>query len=670
MRVVAIVNEKGGTGKTTTAVNLAAALGKLGKKVLLIDMDGQGASSRWLGIEEDNRLADAILAGGGLEPIPEVLPGVWLAPGSGKLDSISHDLRPTQGGQLRKVIAELDGQFDTVLIDCPPSLGNRLIGNALLAATDAIVPVETSILALDGLRILLMMLDDIRDGFEHPIHLMGVLPCRFDSRTRLSRLVLAELRQSLGEKVFKTVIRETVRLQECPALGHSIFEYDPKCNGAVDYLALATEIIQGEARSNAEEHVDGNLHASEELSQLDQLTVQDFRKRAAKHFSSNSQKSAKSTSSDPKPVQEAQASEPQQEEFEEVQIEIKIGDELTAAAHVVQEQVIESPTTKGNDSSEWQEEDSSDDSPTVVDVVEDILNVNVPVQEPDEQEISEILADAPVVDIPVEDVTADWDDSQEEVQLQAPQDIDQPAERDDQAAFDEPEPARPRSIKPVLAGVPVILFIALATSGWFIFRGESSPQTAEASDWQKQAPIVTAVADPITPTVLASPQIEEVQAEIQQPAEAIIAEIETAADEVVAAVKVVDEKAFPTSAPAEIALAIEEIAKDEQPVQASVENQNQQQVAYRTSPDWLSLKGIMIGPRGGCALINNRAIKVGGSIGGATVIAVLPRTVEMELDGERFLLHLGSSSSSGQGSPAEPEQTAPQQQEEDSVDQS
>ena len=244
MQTIAIVNEKGGTAKTTTAVNLSAALGEIGRKVLLVDLDGQAASSRWLGVEEDNRLADAIVRGGGLDPIETSLANVALAPSSGKLDSIAHDLRPTQGGQLRKVLNEIKDLFDHILIDCPPSLGNRLIGNALLAATHVIVPVETSILALDGLRILLTTLEDVKDGFGHEIVLGGVVACRYDGRTRLSRLVLTELRRALPGKVFQTVIRENVRMRECPASGQSILGYAPDSHAAEDYRALAREMVE------------------------------------------------------------------------------------------------------------------------------------------------------------------------------------------------------------------------------------------------------------------------------------------------------------------------------------------------------------------------------------------------------------------------------------------
>ncbi|MFB3891301.1 MAG: AAA family ATPase [Phycisphaerae bacterium] len=242
MYTIAIVNEKGGTAKTTTSVNLSAALGELGHKVLLVDLDGQAASSRWLGIEEDTSFAEALYAGRGLKPLADVIPNVSLAPASGKLDAVAHDLRPTQGGQLRRLLNEVAEAFEFTIIDCPPSLGNRLIGNAMLAASHAVVPVETSILAMDGLKILLTTLDDVRQGFDHNIILAGVLACRFDPRTRLSRLVLAELRRALPGKVFDTVIRENVRLRECPASGQSILTYAPDSHAAEDYRAVAKEL--------------------------------------------------------------------------------------------------------------------------------------------------------------------------------------------------------------------------------------------------------------------------------------------------------------------------------------------------------------------------------------------------------------------------------------------
>lgn len=256
-QTIAIMNEKGGSAKTSTAVNLAAALGERGQNVLLVDLDGQAAASRWLGVENDHRLAEAMQAGMGLLPIPEVAPGVSLAPASGMLDAVAHNLRPTQGGQLRRVLGEMTG-FDFIVIDCPPSLSNRLIGNALLAASHVLVPVETSILALDGLKILLTTLDDVRDGFGHDIILSGVLACRFDARTRISSMVLEELNRALPGKVFRTKIRENVRMRECPASGQSILDFAPTCHAAIDYRTLAGEVLASVQTDDQTSHERGN----------------------------------------------------------------------------------------------------------------------------------------------------------------------------------------------------------------------------------------------------------------------------------------------------------------------------------------------------------------------------------------------------------------------------
>ena len=243
MLTIAIVNEKGGSGKTTTSVNLAAALGAVNQRVLLVDLDGQAAATRWLGVEGDTRFADALWRGEGLEPLKDITPNVDLAPGHAKLDSVAHDLRPTQGGQLRKLLREVENDYDLCMIDCPPSLGNRLIGNALVAATHAIVPVETSILAMDCMQSLLETIQDVREGLGHEIELMGILACRFDGRTNLSRSVLGELHRALPGKVLNTIIRENVKLRECPASGESILTYDPRSTGAQDYIYLADEVV-------------------------------------------------------------------------------------------------------------------------------------------------------------------------------------------------------------------------------------------------------------------------------------------------------------------------------------------------------------------------------------------------------------------------------------------
>jgi chromosome partitioning protein len=280
MHTIAIVNEKGGTGKTTTSVSLSAALGRLGQRVLLVDLDGQASTSRWFGVEEDDRLADALLAGEGLEPIENIAPGVSLAPATGKVDSVARDLRPSQSAQLRKVLRQVQDRYDLIIMDCPPSLNNRLIGNALLAATHVLVPVETSIMALDGLQILLTTLEDMSEAFEHQIVLAGVVACRYDIRTRLSRLVLDELRRALPNKVFNTVIRENVRMRECPASGQSILEFAPDSHAAEDYLALAKEMLTNPDAWQQPAHWE-RKDASEIDDETQRCSVDSLRSRAA-----------------------------------------------------------------------------------------------------------------------------------------------------------------------------------------------------------------------------------------------------------------------------------------------------------------------------------------------------------------------------------------------------
>ena len=240
MRTLAIVNEKGGSAKSTTAVNLAAGLARLGQRVVLVDLDGQAAASRWLGVVGDSRLAVALRAGRRVVPIAEPWPGVDLIPASPDLDAVAHELRPAQSGRLRQA---LDGlRYDVAILDCPPGLGQRLVACGLLAASHALVPVECGVLALDALEATLADLEDLRAGLGHQIALAGIVATRYDGRTRLAADVLAELHRAYPGKVLTTVIRESVRLKECPATGQSIFTHDPRGHGAEDYGNLAKEV--------------------------------------------------------------------------------------------------------------------------------------------------------------------------------------------------------------------------------------------------------------------------------------------------------------------------------------------------------------------------------------------------------------------------------------------
>ena len=241
MHTIAILNEKGGSCKTTTAVNLAAGLARRRRRVLLVDLDGQAAASRWMGVDDDTRLADALQHGRAPEPIADAWPGVDLLPACAALDAVAQRMRPSQAGTLARMLADLDA-YDVAILDSAPGLSSPLTTQAMFAASRALVPCETSILALDGVRIACEALDDLRTGMGHDIALCGVLACRYDRRTRLSADVLAELQRAWPGNVCKTTIRESVRLREAPGAGQSIFDYDPRGHGAEDYAALAAEL--------------------------------------------------------------------------------------------------------------------------------------------------------------------------------------------------------------------------------------------------------------------------------------------------------------------------------------------------------------------------------------------------------------------------------------------
>jgi chromosome partitioning protein len=251
MRTIAIANQKGGSGKTTTAVNLAAALGEQGRRVLMVDLDPQHSATSWFGIKnagkgvlglftEDGNITEFLQATG--------VPGVEVVPSSSWLVGMEKILAGELGAEtlLRRQL-ELLGQdrFDYVLLDCPPTLGILTV-NALTAVRELLVPVEAHVMALSGLAQLLRTVELVKERLNPDLRVCGILACRVDSRTRHSREVVERLRERPGDLVFKTMIRENVRLAECPSFGRPITQYDPKSAGAADYRALAQEIMAQE----------------------------------------------------------------------------------------------------------------------------------------------------------------------------------------------------------------------------------------------------------------------------------------------------------------------------------------------------------------------------------------------------------------------------------------
>jgi chromosome partitioning protein len=250
MRIIATVNQKGGSGKTTTAVNLAAALGEQGRRVLILDVDPQASASAWFGIPDGGRgLLDAFVDNGNLlDLIQKVdIKGVGLIPSSAWLVGVEKALAGEVGAETilhRKLQKIPEKDWDYLFIDCPPTLGVLTI-NALTAAREVLVPVEAHVMALQGLAQLTRTVEVVRERLNETLSITGILACRVN-RTRHAQDVVEQLRNHFGSKVFQTVIRENVRLAECPSFGIPINLYDPKSIGAEDYHSLATELITQE----------------------------------------------------------------------------------------------------------------------------------------------------------------------------------------------------------------------------------------------------------------------------------------------------------------------------------------------------------------------------------------------------------------------------------------